>query len=76
MINTTNRNIGYMIHGQSNAAGNGLPTEIASDLKPLTNNCVLLNLENKNVETLKVGANSFGVPEEYADQFGVKISQG
>ena len=65
-----------MIHGQSNAAGDMLPTEIASDLKGQTQNCTVFNLLSKNVEIMKVGVNSYGVPEEYADQFNVKIHMG
>lgn len=54
-----------MMHGQSNASGNVNPTEIDSSLKPFSKNCNILNLENGKAETLKVGINSFGVPEEY-----------
>jgi len=63
MVN--NRSIGYIVHGQSNASGNVNPTEIDAALKPLTVNCNILNLENQKSESLKVGINSFGVPEEY-----------
>ena len=60
-----NRNISFIIHGQSNGAGNVNPNEIDSSLKPFLNNCSILNLENGKAETLKVGINSFGVPQEY-----------
>ena len=66
MVNS-NKNIGFIIHGQSNAAGNVLPTEIDSVLKPYAENCNILNLESGNAETLKVGVNSFGVPSDYFD---------
>jgi len=64
MVNQ-NKNIAYIIHGQSNAAGNVNTSEIDSSLKPFSENCNILNLENGKSETLKVGINSFGVPEEY-----------
>jgi hypothetical protein len=62
-----NRSISFIIHGQSNASGNVSPTLIDETLKPKLLNCNIFNLENKKAETLKVGINSFGVPNEYYD---------
>jgi hypothetical protein len=62
-----NRNIGFHLFGQSNAAGNVSPTEIDAALKSKLLNCSILNLENKKAEVLQAGVNSFGVPAEYYD---------
>lgn len=75
MVNS-NRNINFSIKGQSNAAGNVIPTEIDSDLITMAVNCNILNLENGNAETLKVGVNSYGVPSEYFDFFQATYSNG
>lgn len=75
MVNI-NRNIGYVIHGQSNASGNVMPTEIDSLLKLLIENCNIYNLENGKAETLKVGVNSYGVPSEYFDFHKATYSNG
>jgi hypothetical protein len=75
MVNK-NKNINYIIHGQSNAAGNVMPTEIDSGLKPFIENCNILNLESNNSETLKVGVNNYGVPSEYFDFFQATYSNG
>lgn len=64
MVNK-NKNISYILFGQSNGAGNVNANEIDSSLKTFSENCNILNLENGKAETLKVGINSFGVPEEY-----------
>jgi len=71
-----NRSISFIIHGQSNAAGNVLSSGINEDLKETQLNCNILNLENKKSENLKVGINSWGVDLEYANQFKVYISSG
>ena len=71
-----NRSISFIIHGQSNASGNVLSSEINEDLKETQLNCNILNLENKKSEPLKVGINSYGVDLEYANQFKVYISSG
>lgn len=71
-----NRSISFIIHGQSNAAGNVLSTLIDESLKPKQLNCNILNLENKKSETLKVGINSYGTPLEYFDQFKSNGSMG
>lgn len=71
-----NRSISFIIHGQSNAAGNVLSTLIDESLKPKQLNCNILNLENKKSEPLKVGINSYGTPLEYFDQFKINGSMG
>jgi hypothetical protein len=71
-----NRSINYMIHAQSNGAGNVDVTEIASDLKRPLLNCNILNLNTKQSEVLQAGINSYGVREEYWNQFRTLPSTG